>query len=66
MVGNNGFVVRLIGDEFGIIIYNFFDFNVLNYFIYKIFNLFLMLWEIMEYDFYIILSMGVVIYFLDG
>lgn len=34
-VGNNGFVARLTGDEFGIIIYNFLDFNVLNYFIYK-------------------------------
>ncbi|ADQ41676.1 diguanylate cyclase/phosphodiesterase [Caldicellulosiruptor acetigenus I77R1B] len=65
-VGNNGFVARLTGDEFGIIIYNFLDFNVLNYFIYKIFNSFSMSWEIMEYDFYITPSMGVAIYPSDG
>lgn len=65
-VGNNGFVARITGDEFGIIIYNFLDFNVLNYFIYKIFNSFSMSWEIMEYDFYITPSMGVAIYPSDG
>ncbi len=65
-VGNNGFVARITGDEFGIIIYNFLDFNVLNYFIYKIFNSFSMSWEIMEYNFYITPSMGVAIYPSDG
>ncbi|WPX09198.1 GGDEF domain-containing phosphodiesterase [Anaerocellum danielii] len=65
-VGNNGFVARLTGDEFGIIIYNFHDFTVLNYFIYKIFNSFSMSWKIMEYDFYITPSIGVAIYPSDG
>lgn len=65
-VGNNGFVARITGDEFGIIIYNFLDFNVLNYFIYKIFNSFSMSCEIMEYNFYITPSMGIAIYPSDG
>jgi diguanylate cyclase (GGDEF)-like protein len=65
-VGNNGFVARITGDEFGIIIYNFFDFNILNYFIYKIFNLFSTSWEIMEYNFNITPSMGIAIYPSDG
>ncbi len=66
IVSDNGFVARLTGDEFGIIIYNFLDLNVLNYFIYKIFNSFSASWEIMEYDFYITPSMGIAIYPSDG
>jgi len=65
-IGTNGFVARLTGDEFGIVVYSFPDLNILNYFIYKIFNSFSTSWEIMKYNFYITPSMGIAIYPSDG
>ncbi|WAM34032.1 putative bifunctional diguanylate cyclase/phosphodiesterase [Caldicellulosiruptor morganii] len=65
-IGENGFVARITGDEFAIILYNFIDLNILNYFIYKIFDSFSRPWDVMDYDFYITPSMGISIYPSDG
>lgn len=63
---DNGFVARLAGDEFAIILPNFVNLHILNYYIHKIFNIFDKPWAIMDYDFYVTASMGIAIYPADA
>jgi len=66
VIADKGFVARLTGDEFAIILYNFIDIHLLDYFIRKFTSIFNKPWKIMDYEFYITASIGIAIFPNDG
>jgi len=65
-ISENGFVARFAGDEFAIILPNFVNQNVLNYYVYKILEMFDKPWNIFDYEFYITASAGISVFPTDA